>query len=705
MELFDNFDEKVYKKITDEEKQKNDNNEFNDLFKQSGEFKNHFYFENLTDNEFFNASGVENSFVDFYKKITKSGVGTIILGGVYVENNKNKLPGLARISLDEKIMSAYKQIVQMAHSVSAKIFLKVKSTYGRFNFGYQSLKLASNYGLDPENNQKILLRISDNICNEMINDLSQISLLSSIAGFDGIMIDASHENVIGELSSQEFNKRIFGYYSETTDFLKKALKHIQTKNTSIILKLSVASLMVKTKNNFNYCKLSDNFNYKKFLNDIIEYIKLGVDGFEFVFGTRENEFLSSFNAFENEYIFEDFFLKIRQYLNENDIKNKFGEDIIILYHDNFKNFSKANKMVAEKQVDLIDVTKNIYSDIDFLKKLFLKKSYLNCIKCSECDKKAHFNNKISCVVNPSLNDCNEIINDGNKKIVAVIGSGISGLVCALTLLKRGYLVHIYEQKNELNFNGKLTTIFGFDKELEEFYGSIEKQILNYSKTGRLSIFFNQKFETNNENINKYYAIIIATGFKTKFLSITGAILPHVKNIYEVLNNREVFEKKKHIVIYAKTSLSLKLALYLLKSHKNITIIIKDTKYFIEEKNANLLYFFWNLHQKQANILIFSRITKINEDNIDVLIPRNFNKNSFEIFKKSWSDEKKLSLNQQINLDCDLLIYEPDTLPNNHLYAEIVKNNFPKEIYLIGNALQNTSLDEIIKSGYFVGKNL
>lgn len=704
MELFDKLDEKIYKNVLGENNQKNIENKFDDLFKSSQEFKNHFYFENLTDNEFFSANGVEKSIVGFYKKITKSGVGTIILGGVYVGNNKNKSPNLARISLDEKIMPAYKQIVQMAHSAKAKIFLKIKSPYGRFSSNKQSLKLASNYGLDPENNQKILLRISDNKCNEMINDLSQISLLSSIAGFDGIMIDASLENVIGELSSQEFNKRIFGYFSEITDFLKKALRHIQTKNNTIILKLNVASLLFKTKNNLDYCKLN-NFSFKKFLKEITEYISLGVDGFEFVFGTKENEFLSAFNGFENEYIFEDFFFKLRQYLNENNIKNKFDEDIIILYHDNFKSFSKANKMVAEKQINLINITRNLYSDTNFLKNLFTKNSYLNCIKCSECDKKAHFNNKINCVINPKLTECDEIINNGNKNIVAIIGSGISGLVCALTLIKRGYLVHIYEQKNELNFNGKLTTIFGFDKELETFYKTIEKYIFDYTKRGRLTIFLNQKFDANNENINKYHAIIIATGFKTKFLSITGAILSHVKSIYEVLNNKENFENKKHIVIYAKTSLSIKLALYLIKSHKNITIIIKDTKYFIEEKNANLLYFFWNLYQKQANILIFSRIIKINEDNIDVLIPREINKNLFRDFKKSWLDEKFFSFNKQINLDCDLLIYEPDISPNNHLYTELVCKNFSKEIYLIGNALENTTLDEIIKSGYFVGKNL
>ena len=46
------------------------------------------------------------------------------------------------------------------------------------------------------------------------------------------------------------------------------------------------------------------------------------------------------------------------------------------------------------------------------------------------------------------------------EIIAIIGSGISGLICALTLANRGYTIHLYEQKNELNPMGKICTIFG-----------------------------------------------------------------------------------------------------------------------------------------------------------------------------------------------------------------------------------------------------
>ena len=51
-------------------------------------YKNILYFENLTDDCFFNRCGPTNDFVLFYKKIIKSGVKNIILGGVNIGLDK-----------------------------------------------------------------------------------------------------------------------------------------------------------------------------------------------------------------------------------------------------------------------------------------------------------------------------------------------------------------------------------------------------------------------------------------------------------------------------------------------------------------------------------------------------------------------------------------------------------------------------------------
>lgn len=690
------------------EQSKDFNENLTDLFESTEKIKNHFYFENLSDDEFFDVSGAKNDFVSFYKKIIKSGVGSVIFGGIYLGLNQKYPNNIARISLEENIMSQYKKINQFAHYFKCKTYLKIKSVYGRYNSFYNNrnnLKIASNYGLDPENHQQLLIRISDNKCSEMTNDLAQSVMLANIAGFDGVMIDASFYNIIGELSSSEFNKRVFGYYSATNDFLKKCLKAIDAKNNSIILKISLLSLFTKEKENANLIKINQNINAERLICNLKEYVKLGVDSFEFVFGVKENEFLNAFNDHEDELLFKNFIVSIRNYFNENNIKNKFGEEVEIFYHDKADEFASINQLVKENVINYFDITRNIYSDNNFLKNLIYKNNCLKCINCSYCNEKMQNNNKIDCLINPLLTEFNNKIISRENNIVAVIGSGVSGLTCALTLVERGYIVHIFEQKDTINFYGKLTTVFGFEKSLAGYYYYLEAKINDYVKKKRIVLNLNTKFSYDQEQCKAYYSIIVATGFKSKFLSISGAILPSVHNIYDVLSNKNLLERKEKIVIYAKTELSLKLALWLSLNNKNVTLIIKNLDYFKINKNANLIYFIWNLHKNKVNILYFAKIIKINEDNLDIIFCKNLPNNAVDTYLKIMANGKLNLDKRQINIDCDLLVYEPDTVPNNSLYIDIVNNKYRGEVYLIGNALENSDLNSCIKSGYFVGKNL
>lgn len=698
-----NIEESIMNKLFQENKpcRKED---YSNLLAINNFSKNSFYFETLTDNEFFDFVGAKQEFVDFYKKIIKTKVGTIILGGIYLGlNDKNKY---SRISLEEEIMSKYKQIVKISHSFNCKIYLKVKSAYGRFNELYNinnSTKIASNFGFDPSNKQKLLIRASDEKCNEIVNDFARCVMLSSIARFDGIVIDATYDNLIGELSSEVYNKRIFGYFSDTKDLLTKMLKSVKASNNTIILKLSIDPPLFNNPKNAKEVKNFQNFIIK-LKDDLKYYVNLGVDGFEFIFGDNLSNYLNNFNPFEGELLFCEFVTAIREYFNSNNLKNKFGEEIVIFYHDNFNSISSANNLVKNKVINFIDITKNLYSDVNFINNLINKKPSLNCIKCSYCIKKAQFNSKNQCLINPSFSQYKNLQLNGNGKCVAVVGSGISGLICSLTLAKRGYIVHLYEQNNELNLIGKLTTVYGFDRLLLNFYNSIEDKVMHKVSKNKI-IIFNQKFDTNIPEFKKYYSIILATGFNKKFLSISGAVQSHVYNIYDALENIQLFDNKKNIVIYAKSILSLKLALWLSKIKNNITIIIKNIDWLKEDKSANLFYFFWNLYQKQTSIYFLSRITKINDDNIDLFYNKNFNEKSIDTFYKIISNAKIKFDQRLINLDCDLIIYEPDISPNNKLYVDIVQSGYAGEVYLIGNALENTDLAEIIKSGYFVGNNL
>lgn len=678
------------------------------LFSCDEKFKNKFYFENLTDDCFFDYNGVKNEFVEFYKKIIKSDVGLIILGGEKPGLSGGFIKNQARISLDEESVFKYKIITKFAHFNNTKILFNIRPNIGRFynlNNYKRTLKYGSNFCLDPENRNKLVIRTSDNKCNDLICDISQTVQYSSICGFDGVVIDASLSNIVGELSSVEFNKRVFGYFSSSDDFLTKTLKSINTKNNFIILKLNVLSLFNYQKDNIKLCDINKNINTNIIIKNIKKYIELGVDGFEFVFGRLENEFLTNFNQFEDELLFEEFIVNFREYLNKFNIKNKNGENVLILYKDNFFDFEKISILVKNKVVDFIDVTKNIYSDLNFLKNIKNAKRVKNCLKCSYCNKVSKENHNIDCLINPKLTNFEEFKIANNLKKIAIIGSGISGMICAITLAKRGFNVDLFEEKDSLNPIGKLTTIFNFDKPLSEYYKTIEDEIKSLSKNKKINIFLNTKFNVENEDNLKYYSIILGTGFKTKFLAVSGSVQSHVSNIYDALKNEQKLLTKKHIVIYAKTELSLKLALYLLSKNKRVNVIIKDEKLLLLNKNANLIYYFYKIYEFGSKIYLSSRITKINEDNIDVITNKNLNPKSIVGILKIISKAKIKEENLQINLDCDYLIYEPEISPNNKLFIDIVNKRYRGEVYLIGSALENSDFADLIKSGYFVGKNL
>ena len=142
-----------------------------------------------------------------------------------------------------------------------------------------------------------------------------------------------------------------------------------------------------------------------------------------------------------------------------------------------------------------------------------------------------------------------------------------------------------------------------------------------------------------------------------------------------------------------------------EQNKSVTIIVKDLNQLKKEKTSNLFYYFYRLYKAMVQIYFYSRISKINEDNLDLFINRKLDKESADTMLKIFSNANIPQENQMINIDCDLLVYEPELIPNNKLYLDLVNKKYKGELYLVGNALEISSLDEIIKSAYFVGKNL
>ncbi len=671
-------------------------------------FKNHFAFINLTDDEFYDDGFINDKYYKFYTNLSTKSLGLIITGGVDV-CNKQTVKNL----VSNESVYRHKNLTNTIKCSGSKIYFQLKAQMGRSlsnNRFMNYINYSSSFNRDYNDCNNISIRISDSKCNEIVENIKDVAVFAKKANYDGIFLNLEIDNLLGEFLSNEFNRRKFGYYQDGFEFIEKIINSIiiAGKSIKILLSVTVDSLFYKTfSNNIKYIKTAKNItkssNFNKFAEILKKFLFLGVDGFLFKFGCNENEYFSNFNTFESNNLFLDYYIYIKEYICVNSLKTKANEYPIIIYYDNISDkLALENKLITDNQIQFIDITKNLLSDMNYIESLRRRISFNKCIKCLYCKKMADIS-KMKCAINPEFFDkikpCNK------NKLIAVVGAGIAGIVCSNYLAKRGFKIELFDKNNIINKNGKLNEVFGFDKAIYEYNQQIENELNDNILKENVSLFLNKNFAVN-KNINNYDAIVVATGFSEKLLELNGSVLKIVYSIYDAIDNKNIFSDKNKIFIYAKGEISLKLALYLSTTGKSVTILFDDLKSLFLMPNGLYTYYFYELYQQNIDVYFLAKVKRIESDFVEIIANKyHFKENLISLSlnlrsKYNYKYEPKL-----ISKDIDLFIYEPDLISNNNLFYDIANSNYKGKVFMIGAASTIGDFAEYIDSAYFVAKNL
>lgn len=671
-------------------------------------FKNHFVFCNLTDNELFEC---ENYKLDeYYYNIAKSNVGLIITGEIDL-NLLNKLNTNKKSNVEK-----LKNYISKIHTLGTKIFLQIKPFYGRGNDKNKylnKLNYSASFNRSINNPSNFCMRFSDFKCDELIYEIKASCRFAENVGFDGVLINGDLFNILGEFSSFEFNRRYFGYYSNIGELQLKMLGGLNNefKNFNIFYSITLDSFLKNIyKNNLKKIKTTAKINkiteFKWMCDFLIKLVNFGVSGFIFNFGTFENEFFNIHNEFQDEYLFYDYYKEIKDLFFKQNIKNKFGDDVVLIYKDNINNINKTELYLRNNTFHFIDVTKQLYADNNYLINIKNNLAIKPCIKCGYCDLISKEQGINSCLINPEV--FFKKINPASLKHnnnIAVIGGGLSGLMCAIYLLERGFSVDIYDKNNQLNKKRRTFEIFEFCKLSKKFNDYIDDLLIKNANNCQIYLKTDIKYDNIPTN-KEYRAIIVATGSHEKFLNILGSVLKTVISLYDVLSNKKIINNNQHFILYAKSELSLKFALYLLKNKKQVSIVFSNFETIKNISNDRFTYYFYELTNLNANIYIDARVKKIENDFIELIINDNINKQNILSTAINMKFNSVLKNNKKLVLiDYDCFIYEPDLISNNKLYYDIVSSGYKGEVYMIGNALKICDDAECIKSAYYVAKNL
>lgn len=678
-------------------------------------FKNKFYVHNLTDCFLFENNIPSEKYINYYKKLAKTGVGLIFTGAItiypHIKHKTDK-----GVVFDEKLIKEwdFSEVLEAIHSSGSKMFCTLQAAGGRLDNDYKFMNIfnySSSLNKCYGNSTLNCARMSDLKCNEIADQFGNAASFLQGKGFDGVLIDGSLRNVLGEFSSGEFNRRVFGYFSNYEELAIKILRNINklTNKFPIIYKITLFTLIdfvyENSKNISSLKNIEQGLNLNKIIKFLENLTREGVDGFVFEFGVKENEFLYNFTPNLNTEFINNIYQIIKDKFMQLNLKNKFNEDVKLFYKGNVNNLS--NNLIKNTSYDFIDVTRIIYSDLNYLKNKKTQKISNLCIKCCNCNDKSEKKCKVECLINPWINS-NELVKNYNinEKNILIIGAGLSGIMCAITLAERGFKVELIEKNNTVNSTGKLNEIFGFDKYLKNYNNYIENKLNEYIKTGAIKLFFNNCFEMKNNELKKYNTVIVATGYNEKNLNIPGAILKNVKSLNDILSSKKYIINNGNIVIYARSEISLKFALYLKTQNKKVSVVVKDSSFMFEMPNALFTYYLYIFKSLDVKLYVPASVKRIHDDSAEIVINSKIkNKDIFSVLLNMKSNKIYPYEPQTITIDSDLFIYEPEITPNNKLYYDIVKSGYAGEVYMIGNALEICDMGGVIKSGFYLGKNI
>lgn len=241
---------------------------------------------------------------------------------------------------------------------------------------------------------------------------------------------------------------------------------------------------------------------------------------------------------------------------------------------------QAERQLEEGVQDFIGSARSFICEPHWIQKLEEGRRWeiRRCIGCLHCISsfmtKAKVGKSGECALNPGVGREKEFENlpvDGAGRTVLVIGAGISGLVAAETLARRGFAVTVLEKENHAG--GQVNTAAACNLK-GKLSWCVEDRLAALRALG-VELRFGCEADTEIIREMQPYAVIFAGGAKpVRPKSIPGADLPQVFTPPEIIHRRVVL-KNQRVVVVGSGMTGLETAEILNETGNQVTIIERE----------------------------------------------------------------------------------------------------------------------------------
>ena len=469
-------------------------------------------------------NGIERIAV-YYAERAKGGVGLIVTGGIAPNVQGWTGPFAARMST-KKHARHHKKITEAVHKEGGKICMQILHA-GRY--GYHPLNVAPSAIKSPITPFKPF-KLNKSGIKRTIRDFVNCAKLSKLANYDGIEIMGSEGYLINQFIAERTNKRTDDYGGSYENRMRLPIELVrQTREAVgadfiIIYRLSMLDLVEKGSTWQEVVQLG-----KEIEKAGATIINTGIGWHE----SRIPTIATSVPRAAFTWV----------------TKKMKSEISIPLVTSNRINMPEtAEKVLADGDADMISMARPFLADPEWVNKAFAEKDdeINTCIACNQACLDHVFEQKVaSCLVNPRACHETELNYEPttNKKNIAVIGAGPSGMAAATIAAQRGHIVTLFDSDSEIGGQ------FNIAKQIpgkEEFYETIryfKKQLELHNVTIKL----NTRVTGDDFNNDNFDDVIIATGIKPRMPKIEGVNHKKVLSYIDVLKHKKPVGKRVAVI--------------------------------------------------------------------------------------------------------------------------------------------------------------
>lgn len=633
----------------------------------------------VTSENTFNERGVE-----YYVARARGGVGLIITGTLYVENEIEKcIPGVMPCPTENPgpFIMTTAEMCERVHAYGSKIFAQLTAGFGRVLKPHNLLSETGISASDIPNYWDENLRcraLTREEIQRIVKKCGETAKICRDAGFDGVEIHAVHEGyLLDQFALSLFNNRTDEYGGDLRGRLKfacdvvKSIKEACGADFPVILRYSLKSYIKALHQ--GGLPGEDFTELGRDTEEGIEAAKIlveaGYDAMDVDAGTYDSWYWSH----PPMYFEKGMNLPFGEALKKN-------MDIPVLVAGRMENPDLAADAIRDNKTDFIALGRSLLADPDTVNKIragrfeFVKP----CLGCHEgCMNRLVSAKPMSCAVNPaSGREVSYGIKPAVKqKKVVIVGAGVSGMEAARVLKLRGHEVEIVEKSPRL---GGVLNIAGSPDFKEDDLALIAW----YGRTLReLEVPIKYNTEITQEALASYNrdVLIIATGSTPRSMTLPGN-----NRMYkaEDLLSGEVVPGDR-VAIIGGGLVGCELALDLLQKGRKVTILeimpeILSTGAPMPHMNKIMLKDM--LHLYQTKILTGVQIEAVNGGRVQYKIE-----------------------GKRQELTADTVVYGIGYTSNDALYHEMMESE--QELYVLGDARRVRNIMYAIWDAYELANNI